>query len=92
MVMIITGVQFSHVFLLAVKAKNQTTKVLSHMVLLELKDMLLNVIWKSCKSGGRSKKLPFKVHVLYLILPLISYRNQNKDGLLSHRALSVLQL
>lgn len=50
---------------------------------LETRGVLLDVVWKSCKSRGRSKKFSFEVRVLYLILPLISYRNQNKDALLS---------
>lgn len=55
MVMVISTVQFTHVFLLSIQGK--TTEVLWHVALTEIRAVLLGVVWEDCKSGGRPKEL-----------------------------------
>lgn len=80
MVIIMTGFQLSPVFSTCNQGKKN--RCCNMWRLFETRDVLLDVVWKSCESGGKSKKFLFEVPVLYLILPLISYRNRNKGAVL----------
>jgi len=57
-VMVITGIQFIHVFLLTVKEK-KIPKCWDTWHF-ETRYVLLDVVWKSYKRGGRSKKFSLR--------------------------------